>query len=139
MKQRHPRRRSWQRPIYLGVDFDGTLVEFAFPEIGREIPMAVQTLQECVSAGALLVLWTRRTGDALDAAVAWCEERGLALHGVNSRPDESGAGPKPGCDVFIDDAALGCPVTIDEDTKARAVDWIAVRRLLWPLLGSEDE
>lgn len=121
------------RPLVIAVDFDRTLVEWAFPQIGAEVPLAVDTLKQCIAGGALVVLWTARTGEALAAAVEWCAQRGVVLYGVNRRPDDDGAGPKPHCDVIIDDAAIGCPLTPSGDGTSLVVDWSRIRE---PLLDA---
>ena len=34
--------------MIIAVDFDGTIVEHRYPEIGREIPFAVETLKKLI-------------------------------------------------------------------------------------------
>jgi len=48
--------------IKIAVDFDGTIVEHDYPEIGKEKLFAFQTLKELNKMGARLILWTFRTG-----------------------------------------------------------------------------
>ena len=60
----------------IGVDFDGTIVEDRFPEIGPEIPFATDTLKMLVKEHHRLILWTVREGKYLEDAVNWCRERG---------------------------------------------------------------
>ena len=95
----------------IAVDFDGTIVEHAYPAIGKERPFAVATLKRLQEEGNLLILWTSRTGDLLDEAVAWCRERGLVFWAVNAEcPDEDPEHPlrrKLVADYYIDDRNLG--------------------------------
>lgn len=99
----------------IAVDFDGTLVEHRYPQIGREIPNAVRTLKrlQAENPDLKLILWTVREGDLLDQAVKWCSERGLEFYTVNSNyTDEfplGGAttGRKVTADIYIDDRNLG--------------------------------
>ena len=44
--------------MILAIDFDGTLVEHAYPKIGKEIPHAFETLEALQKAGHRLILWT---------------------------------------------------------------------------------
>ncbi|MCD8266921.1 MAG: hypothetical protein LUC33_07195 [Prevotellaceae bacterium] len=97
----------------IAVDFDGTIVREAYPEIGREIPFAVDTLRRLAEEGHHLLLWTVREGELLEEAVDWCRKRGLEFYAVNSnfpgeQPDESRHySRKLRVDLFIDDRNLG--------------------------------
>ena len=57
----------------IAVDFDGTIVEHHYPEIGKEIPFATRTLKQLIDDGHKLILWSVREGKLLDEAVEWCE------------------------------------------------------------------
>ena len=59
--------------IKIAVDFDGTIVEHEYPGIGKEKLFAFQTLRELEKKGAMLILWTFRTGKELDEAVEFCK------------------------------------------------------------------
>lgn len=96
----------------IAVDFDGTIVEHAYPKIGREIPFAVSTLRKLQAEdGCRIVLWTVRSGELLDEAVAFCRERGLEFYAVNAEfPEEDRLNDgrrKIAADVYIDDRNLG--------------------------------
>ena len=66
--------------MILAIDFDGTLVEHAYPKIGKEIPHAFETLEALQKAGHRLILWTYRDGSLLQEAVDYCEEKGIELY-----------------------------------------------------------
>ena len=95
----------------IAVDFDGTIVEYRYPEIGKEKPFAIQCLKQLQQEGNKLILWTSREGDLLDAAVAFCHERGLDFYAVNdNQPDDAlfkKHSSKVIADVYIDDRNLG--------------------------------
>ena len=61
----------------IAVDFDGTIVEHRYPEIGEEIPFATDTLKQLIADRHKLILWSVREGKLLDEAVEWCMERGV--------------------------------------------------------------
>ena len=44
--------------MVIAVDFDGTIVEHAYPEIGRPIPFAIDTLMQLQKDNHKLILWT---------------------------------------------------------------------------------
>ena len=55
--------------MIIAVDFDGTIVEHRYPEIGRELPFAIETLKTLQREGHRLILWSVREGRLLDEAV----------------------------------------------------------------------
>ena len=96
----------------IAVDFDGTIVEHAFPQIGKERPFAIETLKRLKEGGHKIILWSVREGARLDEAVEYCHKRGLDFYAVNSDyPNaswsESGVSRKIKADVYIDDRNLG--------------------------------
>jgi hypothetical protein len=97
--------------IKIAVDFDGTIVEHDYPEIGKERLFAFITLRELQKRGALLILWTIRTGTELDEAVEYCRSNGIEFYAVNRNyPEEKWADDTPrklNADIFIDDKNAG--------------------------------
>lgn len=95
----------------IAVDFDGTIVENKYPEIGKELPFAIQTLRLLQEEGNRLILFTSREGDLLDEAIAFCHERGLDFYSTNSNDPPEAMFPrhtaKVIADVYIDDRNLG--------------------------------
>ena len=99
------------RGIKIAVDFDGTIVEHAYPEIGKEMLFAFQTLKELNKLGANLILWTFRTGKELEEAVEFCRKNGVEFYAVNKNyPEEvfdDTISRKINADIFIDDKNVG--------------------------------
>ncbi len=97
--------------IKIAVDFDGTIVEHEYPEIGKEKLFAFLTLKELKKRGARLILWTFRTGKELDEAVEFCRKNGVEFYAVNKNyPEEvlnESVGRKIDADIFIDDKNIG--------------------------------
>lgn len=93
--------------LTIAVDFDGTLVENKYPEIGKPILFAFDTLKKLQQEGHQLILWTYRSGEKLQEAVAYCEKKGIRFYAVNkSYPEEEyeeGISRKILADLFIDD------------------------------------
>lgn len=75
-------------PYIIAVDFDGTLVEDKFPEIGRPIEATWNMVREAIDKGAKIILWTSRDNERLKAAVEFCTERGLHFDAINDNLDE---------------------------------------------------
>ena len=75
--------------IKIAVDFDGTIVEHMYPEIGEELLFSIETLKELQRQQHLIVLWTFRSGKYLEEAVEYCRKKGIVFYAVNkSYPEE---------------------------------------------------
>lgn len=99
--------------MIIALDFDGTIVEHKYPEIGREIPFATETIRMLIKEHHKVILWSVREGKLLDDAVNWCRERGIEFYAVNrDYPEESMSNNnhfsrKLKADLFIDDRNIG--------------------------------
>ncbi|MFP4059677.1 MAG: BT0820 family HAD-type phosphatase [Bacteroidales bacterium] len=95
----------------IAVDFDGTIVENRYPEVGEEKLFAFQTLRQMQKKGYRLILWTYRVGKELDEAVELCKQNGIEFYAVNKNyPEEmfdETVSRKIDADVYIDDKNLG--------------------------------
>ena len=107
------------RNALIAVDFDGTVVTHAYPEIGDD-------------AGAVPVLYTMRHGKLLDDAIRWFRERGIPLYAVNENPSQQRwtSSPKVHADLYIDDSSLGCPIRFVDGVKRPVADWTRIREQL---------
>lgn len=72
----------------IAVDFDGTLCENKWPDIGNANLELIEQLKYAKRKGAKLILWTCRSGEYLDTAVAWCASYGLKFDAVNENLPE---------------------------------------------------
>lgn len=73
----------------IAVDFDGTLCENKWPQIGAPNVDLILYLLERKLQGSKLILWTCRTGAKLDKAVYWCAQCGLLFDAVNENLPET--------------------------------------------------
>ena len=101
-----------QTPLKIAVDFDGTIVEHKYPQIGKEILFAFETLRALQKQKHQLILWTYRSGKELDEAVEYCRQNGVEFYAVNkSYPeeefDEDYVSRKIDADIYIDDRNIG--------------------------------
>ena len=117
--------------IVIAVDFDGTCVTHDYPYMGSDIG-AVPVLRELADAGYRLVLSTMRSGKLEKEAVAWFKSNNIPLYGVNTNPDQKSwtSSPKVYADLYIDDGALGVPLTTSPSSVRPFVDWVKVREWL---------
>lgn len=130
------------------IDFDGTCVTHDYPAIGKDIG-SVPVLKELVEKGHKLILFTMRSDrktkkkvdgvevieeeNVLAEAVQWFADNGIPLYGIQKNPRQRfwTTSPKAYGQMYIDDAALGCPLLFDEELSDRPfVDWKEVRRML---------
>ncbi|MDR2009593.1 MAG: hypothetical protein LBQ22_03840 [Bacteroidales bacterium] len=113
------------RILTIAVDFDGTIVEHRYPEIGEILPEAFEVLRELQENGHRLILWTLRDGIDLESAVNFCLDNGIIFYAVNhSKPDEEFnkyISRKIDVDYFIDDRNIG-----------GFMGWDKIRELLIP-------
>jgi FMN phosphatase YigB (HAD superfamily) len=116
----------------IAVDFDGTLVDHRYPEIGAPVPHAIDVCRELNKNGVKLILNTMRGDIYLEQAVAWCKAVGIELYGANENPDQHlwTSSPKVYAQRYIDDAAVGAPLIQLAAFERPCVDWLAIRPLL---------
>ena len=98
------------------IDFDGTIVDHQFPEIGEPIEGAFETLKALKKVGWQLILWTCREDmpdrNYLTEAIEFCKNNGIEFDAANEGiPDPDLAIPanvmrKPHVTHCIDDRNL---------------------------------
>lgn len=98
--------------LKIAVDFDGTIVENKYPDIGKPKLFAFDTLRRLQNDGNLLILWTYRYGKKLEEAVEFCKSNGIEFYAVNKSFPEEEYSPqdmsrKIDADIFIDDRNIG--------------------------------
>ena len=115
----------------IAIDFDGTVVTHAYPEIGEDTG-AVPVLKELSGNGCRLILYSMRHGKLLDQAAEWFRQNGIPLYAVNENPGQKRwtSSPKVHADLYIDDSALGCPIKFEDGIKRPFVNWVKVRQRL---------
>lgn len=71
-------------PYAIAIDFDGTLHDGAYPEIGESYDRVIEKAKLAQAAGCRLILWTCREGELLSEAVNWCAlQHGLDFDAIN--------------------------------------------------------
>lgn len=94
----------------IAVDFDGTLCENQWPEIGLPNTKLIKELIYRRKQGDKLILWTNRVDDKLENAVNWCKEQGLEFDAINDNLPEiveffGSNSRKVFANIYIDDRA----------------------------------
>ena len=131
--------------IIIALDFDGTCVPHGYPEVGKDIG-AVPILKRLVDNGHQLILWTMRCDSGVESgkftsgltdAIKWFEDNDIPLYGIQRNPTQNTWTQSPKCyaQLYIDDAALGCPLIYDPKISDRPfVNWNEVEYELSKLL-----
>jgi hypothetical protein len=115
----------------IAIDFDGTIVTHDYPRVGKPLPFAKEIINMLVDNGHLCFLWTMRDNDTLEDAKKYCKDNGIMLCNYNMSPDQFSDSPKQYATIYIDDAALGCPLSYDSGMSRRPyVDWYRVASML---------
>lgn len=115
--------------MYICVDFDGTIVDHRYPDIGGPVPGAIEWLKRLQQCGGRLILYTMRADDQgrqlLSEAVHYLYNEGVYLYGINRNPDQDSwtSSPKAYGELYIDDAAFGCPLIFPRNFARPCVDW----------------
>lgn len=134
--------------MIIGIDFDGTCVTHEFPRVDIDIG-AQEVLNKLVAAGHSLILFTMRSdindvitddpnivkknGNYLTDAQNWFIENNIPLWGINVNPEQWRwtTSPRAYCELYIDDAGIGCPLKYDLELSSRPfVDWSIVEQWL---------
>ena len=118
--------------MFIAVDFDGTCVTHEYPKVGVDIG-AAPVLRKLINAGHKIILNTMRSGKYLEDAELWFKHNNIPLLGSNINPTQKSwtDSPKVYANIYIDDAALGCPLKIDPNFSNRPyVDWEAIETYL---------
>lgn len=118
--------------MYIAIDFDGTVVKHRYPDVGEDAPMAVEIIKKLIEFDHKIILYTMRSGKELEDAVNWYKERDIPLFGINDNINqyEWTDSRKVWAHIYIDDAALGCPLSFDKDSHRKYVNWKIVDQLL---------
>jgi len=112
----------------IAVDFDGTIVDFAYPKLGQSNPEAFKYMKKWIDAGAKIILYTIRDGKELQDAVNYMNDNNIPLYGINNNPEQKNwnNSKKIFANLYVDDAAYGCPLTIYSGFNKDCVNWYIV-------------
>lgn len=110
-----------EKELYIiAIDFDGTLVEDRFPDIGDANEDTINMAKKHQKDGAKLILWTCRCGKELDAAVDFCRNKGIVFDAINRNIPEHRAkyatdSRKVYADEYWDDRAANIYAGVIQD------------------------
>lgn len=99
-------------PTLLCIDFDGTVCEHVFPEVGNLLPGAKEYINKLYDEGFYIIIWTCRYGEPLLKAEAFLRKSGINFHQINKHHPDVITQYGNDCrkvlgDIYIDDKQLG--------------------------------
>lgn len=115
--------------LIIAIDFDGTICDVSFPEVGRMKPEADVYIRKLYHEGHHIVINTCRSGIHEGSAETFLRENQIPFHYINSNMpyliEEYGQDcRKISADIYIDDKCLmGLP-----DTWKEIYDIIQIRK-----------
>lgn len=97
--------------MIIAVDFDGTLCQDKYPNIGKPRKSIIRFIKLHKQAGAKLILWTCRSGERLKEAIDWCKEQGIEFDAINDNLQDRIDKYNNNCrkvyaDLYIDDKVI---------------------------------
>lgn len=131
-----------ETPKIIAVDFDGTLCDRKYPEIGAPHNDVISIVKKLKAAGNVLILYTCRRDEYLTAAIDWCAAHGITFDYINENApqiiEQYGSDTrKISADLYIDDKAIN-----PHSTFAALIDiyygYAAVARPFIDLLKTAD-
>lgn len=116
-------------PPIIAVDFDGTLVDDAYPKIGAERISTCNFVRNLQKLGIKSILWTSRTGQELENAINWCAENNLHFDTVNENIPEVKAltgqdTRKVYADVYLDDRNRNVDGSVAQASVRTVMKWL---------------
>ncbi len=107
----------------IAVDFDGTLCEHKFPEIGNPNTIVLNWILEEQLNGTKFILWTCREGYELKEAINWCKQQGIIFDAINENISElknkNYAIRKPYADIYLDDKNMNLNSLLEKEVLKR--------------------
>lgn len=95
--------------LRIAIDFDGTIVEHKYPDIGDFLPYALEVLYRLKAAGHKIIIWTARCGKDLERVKQFVKSKKVPHDGINCNLTDSPyrSWPKIMFDLCFDDRNVG--------------------------------
>lgn len=94
--------------MIIAIDFDGTIVENAFPDVGTPKPNAIETIKRWKRRGHHIIIWTcRSTDETLAPMEKFLNDNNVPYDKINDNVTTNfHPNPKIYADVYIDDRGI---------------------------------
>ena len=116
----------------LYLDFDGTVVEFAYPKIGKLVPNALRVIKRLQDKNIYTILNTQRVeikNNSFKEAKEFLVKNGVKIDEYTTKKIHPKWKIPIGNIIYIDDIADGIPLLFDSGNQMM-VDWLEVEKIL---------
>lgn len=116
--------RQQLKDFIIAFDFDGTIVENAWPEVGSPRKDIIDAIRYLHSLGMLIVIWTCREDEPKEKAIKFLNDNAIPFDAINDnlkyRQEMYGNNTrKIGADLYVDDKdPRGVPTKFEIITAA---------------------
>lgn len=100
-------------PIILAIDFDNTISSSnSYPYIEGFKPLAPEYINQLAKDGYYIIIWTCRTGEALEIMQKFLDDNNIIYHKINEQHPAlielyKNDSRKIAADIYVDDKQLG--------------------------------
>lgn len=108
--------------MIIAIDFDGTIVDDNYPNIGAEVPFAIDYIKKWQESNDIILL-TMREGKELEEAKSFLSDRGVNLFCSNNNLNKWANSRKIFANLYIDNASFGCPLIMLPDFRCPCANW----------------
>lgn len=120
--------------MIISIDFDGTIVENAYPEIGEPKTGVKSALRYLKSKGHTIIINSCRAGIYADNMIKWLRRHDFAFDFVNENDPKrtsqyGGDTRKISADIYIDDKNIFC----------KDISWFAILQEIERLVYEEEK
>ena len=96
------------KKLTIAIDFDGTIVEHNYPDIGKLLPRADLFMRKLEADGHHIIIWTCREGAEAEKAKEFLKSSNIPFHSFNDNNPEhtksyNNNSRKVYADIYIDD------------------------------------
>lgn len=115
--------------MIIAIDVDGTIIDHQFPKLGKPNPGALEWIKKFQETDVKLILYTMRSDQYLEDVIQYLRDNNIEdFYGYNINPDQINwtNSPKIYANLYIDDAAYGCPLIKFDNFSRKCVDWSIV-------------
>ncbi|WP_372712959.1 HAD hydrolase family protein [Ilyobacter sp.] len=111
--------------MIVAIDFDGTIVDSSFPDIGEIKPNAERVIKRLFGEGHKIIIWTCRpvNNKGMEEMKKWLNFKDIPYHKINENIDgiKITTSNKVFADVYIDDMDVHC--------REKGVDWYRIEEI----------
>jgi len=114
--------KNLDRKLILAIDFDGTIVENKFPDIGKLKHNAKEVINYLYDF-CFIIIYTCRGGSELVEAKNFLDREGIKYHKINENAPFDMIGFLPTSKIYAD-------IYIDDKNLLTVLDWLEIKKIM---------